>query len=71
VYLGISLIKLKYSPSFNGISCHGEIVLSPSLNTTRNESVPAVPVVVVDIAALAKFAILNERPSFLFLLLNK
>ena len=53
VYLGISLMKLYRAPSFNGISCQGEMVLSPSLKTTRKSVVPASPTVELVTAARA------------------
>jgi hypothetical protein len=53
VYFGISLMKLYRFPSFRGISCQGEMVLSPSLKTTRKSVVPTSPTVELVTAARA------------------
>ena len=45
VYFGISLMKLYRAPLLSGISCQGEMVLSPSLKTTRKSVVPTSPTV--------------------------
>lgn len=61
VYFGISLMKLYRFPSFSGISCQGEIVLSPSLKTTRNSVVPTSPTVELVTAARAMTLEVNLR----------
>lgn len=61
VYLGISLMKLYRAPSFNGMSCQGEMVLSPSLKTTRKSTVPASPVDELVTAARAMTLIANKK----------
>lgn len=50
VYLGISFTKLKYSPLFNGISCHAEIFLPSSSKLMRKSGVAASPEVEVVMA---------------------